>query len=218
MRVYLVLILAFLTCIATESIFATKKYYDYSKELMAIEALLQTFDAKKGEVHHCTKEEVEQLLMKGVEQQLNLFEILYGVYSYLEKMSLRISMKGDILRELEEKVSYGNERVYALIPISIVNEVQVGPTNEAGKHALDLFLDKNYEKYIEIGTAIYERHIGFDKIENNALDFCFGMTVKKIGIKKKIDRIVLYNKNDIAIYVKKFPIPKKWHIPTVWLK
>ena len=214
----IVIILATLMFFSTARVFSTPKYYDYSKEVNSIEALLQSFEVHKGEVHTCTKEEVELLLKAGYEQKMNLFEILYASYSYLQKNDVRILMKGSILRELESKISYGNERVYALMPISIIEEVQVGPTKEANMHVIDVFLSEGYEKFIEIGTAIYDKHIGFSKIEKNALSNCFGMTVKKIGIKKNIDRIVLYEKNKIAIYVKKFPIPKKWKIPAVSLK
>jgi len=198
--------------------FSAEKYYNYLQEMKAIETLLKSFEVNRGQLHICTKEEVESLLKAGYEQGMNLFEILYTAYSYLEKINVRISMKGSILRELESKFSYGNERVYSLIPIGIVDEVQVGPTKEADKHVLDLFFSKTYEKYIEIGTAIYDKHIGFGKIEKNALANCFGMSVKKIGLKKNIDRIVLNEKNRIAIYVKKFPIPKRWNIPAVSLK
>ena len=210
-----------LTCFiffVAENAISAEKYYDYSKEIKTIETLLKSFAVNQVQVHTCTEEEVEMLLKTGYEQGMNLFEILYTTYLYLEKANVRISMKGSILRKLESKISYGNERVYSLIPMSIVDEVQVGPTKEAGKHVLDLFFSKTYEKYIEIGTAIYEKHIGFGKIEKNALANCFGMTVKKFGLKKSIDSIVLYEKNRIAIYVKKFPFPKRWRIPSVGLK
>ncbi len=218
MKNSIVIILICFIFFGTRRAFSDEKYYDYSKEISAIEILLKPFAVKQGELHICTKEEVDLLLRTGIEQEMNLFELLYTTYSYLEKIGVRISLKGSILRELKSTISYGNERVYSLMPIDIIEEVQVGPTGEKSKHVLDLFFSRNYEKYIEIGTAMYEKHIGFAKIEKNALKQCFGMTVKKMGLKKTVDRIILYDKNDIAIYVKKFPVPKKWYIPAVSLK
>ena len=144
----------------------------YKKEINAMEDLLSPFGLSKGTVHTCTKDEVESLLKEGAKHRLNLFEILYTTNVYLEKNNLRIIMPGSFLRELEAKISYGNERVYALIPINIIERVEVGPTKENGKHVLDIFLRESYEKYIEIGTAIYERHIGFGNIKDNTFSNC----------------------------------------------
>lgn len=192
--------------------------YSYENEIYAIEALIKTFELKDGEVHNCTKDEVELLLKEGAKNYLNLFEILYATNIYLAKINARLILKGDFLREIEEQISYGNERVYALIPISIIDEVQLGSSKNESEHILDIFLSQPYQKYIEIGTAIYESHIGFSKIENKTFSGCFGMSVKKLGLKKKIDRIVMYEKTKIAIYVKAFPIPKKWNFENVYLK
>jgi len=190
----------------------------YTKEIRAMEELLSPFGLKSGEVHTCTKNEVEALLKEGAKYKLNLFEILYTTNVYLEKTGLRIVMPGSFLRELETKITYGNERVYALIPINIIEKVEVGPTKEDGKHILDIFLRERYEKYIEIGTAIYEKHIGFGNIKDNTFSNCFGMSVKKLGMKKQIDRILMYERTKIAIYVKHFPIPKKWIFENIYLK
>jgi hypothetical protein len=200
-----------------QSLYA-KSSYTYEKEITAIEVLLSSFNKGEGKIHNCTKDEVELLLREGAKYELNLFEILYIANTYLTKVGLRISMKGFFLRELEDRIAYGNERVYNLMPISILEEVQVGPATRDGEHILDIFFSKPYEKYIEIGTAIYDPHIGFTKISDNTFSGCFGMTVKKFGIKKKVDRIFMYEKKKIAIYVKAFPIPKKWVLENVYVK
>ena len=194
------------------------KGYTYQKEIKAVEVLLSSFDKGNGKTHNCTKDEVELLLREGAKYDLNLFEILYVTNVYLTKIGLRISMKGSFLRELESKIAYGDERVYNLLPISILDEVQVGPVTKAGENALDIFFSKPYEKYIEIGTAIYEPHIGFTKILDNTFSGCFGMIVKKLGIKKRVDRIFMYEKKKIAIYVRAFPIPKRWILQNVYIK
>lgn len=194
------------------------KPYSYETEIKAVEELLSSFNKGDENLHNCTKDEVELLLREGAKYYLNLFEILYVANVYLTKINLRISMQGSFLRELEEKIAYGNERVYNLMPISILKEVQVGPVTKEGEHVLDIFFTTNYEKYIEIGTAIYEPHIGFTKIANYTFSGCFGMTVKKFGIKKKVDRIFMYEKKRIAIYVKAFPIPKRWVLQHVYVK
>lgn len=201
----------------TQSLYA-KNSYNYEKEIEAIEALVSPFKKGEGKIHNCTKDEVELLLREGAKYDLNLFEILYVTNVYLTKVGLRIIMKGSFLRELESKIAYGNERVYNLLPISILEEVQVGPITKEGEHIIDIFFNKSYEKYIEIGTAIYEPHIGFTKIADNTFSGCFGMTVKKFGIKKKLDRIVMYEKKKIAIYVKAFAIPKRWILENVYVK
>ncbi|MGP1437734.1 MAG: hypothetical protein ACTTKH_01530 [Treponema sp.] len=191
---------------------------NYENEKKAIQEVLKSFTLR--EVHSCSKEEVDVLLRAAIEQNMNLFELLYAVNEYLTKTGNRISIKGDILRELESKITYGNERVYALIPISIIEEIEVGAIqkDKLERHIIDIFFKEPYEKYIEIGTAIYKKHIGFNKTENNCFYGCFGMNVKKIGIKKKIDKIEMYEKTKIAIYVKGFPRPKRWIFETMYLK
>ena len=193
---------------------------NYEKEKEAIENVLSSFSFRQDETHFCTKEEVDAILSEAIKQELNLFELLYATNAYLIKTENRILIKGSILRELETKITYGNERVYALIPINIIEEIEIGavPKSKLEAHIIDIFFKQPYEKYIEIGTAIYEKHIGFNKAENNIFSECFGMNVKKIGIKKKIDKIEMYEKTKIAIYVKGFPRPKKWIFETMYLK
>ena len=193
---------------------------DYENEKKAIEEVISSFNFKEGEIYSCTKEDVDFLLTTAIKQHVNLFELLYATNVSLIKKEKRILIKGEILRELEKKITYGNERVYALIPIGIIEEIEIGaiPKTKLEAHAIDIFFKQNYEKYIEIGTAIYERHIGFNKTENNCFYGCFGMNVKKIGIKKKIDKIEMYEKTKIAIYVKGLPRPKKWIFETMYLK
>lgn len=193
---------------------------DYETEKKAIDEVVAGFAFEDGEIHICTKEEVDSLLCKAIEQNMNLFELLYATNTSLIKREKRVLIKGDILRELEKKIVYGNERVYALIPINIIEEIEIGTIlkTKLEAHAIDIFFKQDYEKYIEIGTAIYEKHIGFNRTEENTFFECFGMNVKKIGIKKKIDKIEMYEKRKIAIYVKGFPHPKKWIFETMYLR
>ena len=193
---------------------------DYETEKKAIDEVVAGFAFEDGELYVCTKEEVDSLLCKAIEQNMNLFELLYATNTSLIKREKRVLIKGDILRDLEKKIVYGNERVYALIPINIIEEIEIGTIlkTKLEAHAIDIFFKQNYEKYIEIGTAIYEKHIGFNRTDENTFFECFGMNVKKIGIKKKIDKIEMYEKRTIAIYVKGFPRPKKWIFETMYLK
>lgn len=193
---------------------------DYETEKKAIDEVVAGFAFEDGELYVCTKEEVDSLLCKAIEQNMNLFELLYATNTSLIKREKRVLIKGDILRELEKKIVYGNERVYALIPINIIEEIEIGTIlkTKLEAHAIDIFFKQDYEKYIEIGTAIYEKHIGFNRTEENTFFECFGMNVKKIGIKKKIDKIEMYEKRKIAIYVKGFPRPKKWIFKTMYLR
>jgi hypothetical protein len=193
---------------------------DYENEKKAIDEVIGSFAFEDGEIHICTKEEVDSLLCKAIEQKMNLFELLYAINTSLIKRERRVLIKGDILRDLEKKIVYGNERVYALIPISIIEEIEIGVIlkDKLEAHVIDIFFKQNYEKYIEIGSAIYEKHIGFNRTDENTFFECFGMNVKKIGIKKKIDKIEMYEKRKIAIYVKGFPRPKKWIFETMYLR
>ncbi len=193
---------------------------DYENEKKAIDEVVDSFTFTQDEVHVCTKEEVDILLTTAVKQDMNLFELLYATNASLMKRDSRILIKGEILRDLEKKIVYGNERVYALIPINIIEEIEIGSIlkSKLQAHIIDIFFKQNYEKYIEIGTAIYEKHIGFNRVGDNTFFECFGMNVKKIGIKKKIDKIEMYEKRKIAIYVKGFPRPKKWIFETMYLR
>jgi len=193
---------------------------DYENEKKAIDEVINGFTFKSGELHTCTREEVDNLLTTAIKQNMNLFELLYATNTSLIKREMRILIKGDTLRDLEKKIIYGNERVYALIPINIIEEIEIGAIlkTKLEAHLIDIFFKQDYEKYIEIGTAIYEKHIGFNKTEDNIFSECFGMNVKKLGIKKKIDKIEMYEKTKIAIYVKGFPRPKKWIFEMMYLR
>ena len=140
---------------------------DYETEKKAIDEVIGSFAFEKGELHICTKEEVTSLLTKAIEQNMNLFELIYATNTSLIKREMRVLIKGDILRDLEKKIVYGNERVYALIPINIIEEIEIGTIlkTKLEAHAIDIFFKQDYEKYIEIGTAIYEKHIGFNRKE-----------------------------------------------------
>ena len=193
---------------------------DYENEKKAIDNVIASLVFTEGELYVCTKEDVDTLLTVAIEQHLNLFELLYATNTSLIKRGGRILIKGDLLRNLEKKIVYGNERVYALIPIDIIEEIEIGTVlkTKLETHLIDIFFKQSYEKYIEIGTAIYEKHIGFNRTENNTFSECFGMNVKKLGIKKRIDKIEMYERRKIAIYVKGFPRPKKWIFETMYLR
>lgn len=191
--------------------------YDYKKEIDKIENVIKSFNIKAYDNKELTKDEIESLLTIGAKNELNLFELLYITYEHISKVDARIKILGKYLRELETKITYGDKRVYSIIPINIIEEVQLGLANKTGLSIIDIYFKETYEKYVEIGTAIYEKHIGFAKVENYAFLKCFGMKVKKLGITKSIDKIEMYKKNKIAIYIKDFFKPKIWAFNHIFL-
>lgn len=177
-----------------------------------IEKVLQSVPIPSDKIYICTDEDVEKLIAKTAEVKINIFELLDCTYRYLSKNELRVVIKGSSLKKLTEKFIYGDERILSLIPIPIIEKIETGFSFKPGQKPLQIFLSQKYEKYIEIGTAFYEKEFGFEKMEPHLFLDSYGMKVKKFNIKLKIKKIHLYESAKGAIYAKGFYKPKKWYL------
>lgn len=179
-----------------------------------IKELLESLPMEKNKIYVFTDSETEKLIAKAADIKINIFELLDCIYRYLAQNSFRAEIKGSSLQRLLEKFDFGKDRIPALLPIAKIEKMQTGAVFEENQHALDMYLKEPYEKYIEIGIAMYKTRFGFKKIEPNLFSQSFGMQVKKFGIKKAIEKIHLYENGKGAIYAKGFIKPKRWNL---WL-
>lgn len=179
-----------------------------------IKEVLESFPIQNNEIYILTDSDTEKLISKAADIEINIFELLDCAYRYLSENKFRIEIKGTSLQKLMEDFDFGRDRIPALLPIAHIERMQTGAVFEENQHALDMYLTNPYEKYIEIGLAMYKTKFGFGKIEPNLFSQSFGMQVKKFGIKKSIEKIHLYENGKGAIYAKGFIRPKRWNL---WL-
>lgn len=179
-----------------------------------IKQLLEKIPIKENETYILSDEDTEKLISKAADIEINIFELLDCTYRYLSENNFRIEIKGSSLQRLMQDFDFGRDRIPAILPITQMEKMQTGAVFEKDQHALDMYLTEPYEKYIEIGLAMYKTKCGFTKIEPNLFSKSFGMKVKKFGLKKDIEKIHLYENGKGAIYAKGFFRPKRWNL---WL-
>ncbi len=179
-----------------------------------IQELLKNIEIPQNQIYTCTDKEVEKLISSAAEIQINVFELIDCVYRYLSKNEMRIEIKGSSLQKLMTEYDYGGPRVLAIMPIQLVKTIYLGHVFTEEQKALEVYLTEEYENYIEIGTALYEKEFGFKTLKPNLFTDSYGMKVKKFGIKLRIKKIHLYEPGLGAIYARGFFKPKKWNL---WL-
>ncbi|PIE98099.1 MAG: hypothetical protein CR988_04845 [Treponema sp.] len=179
-----------------------------------IEKALKELPIKANTIYYASDSDIEKLIGLSADIEINLLELLDCTYRYLNANNMRIQINGSSFQRLLPKFDFGKERVMALLPIHKITKITTGAKLKDTDHALDIYMNSEYIEYIEIGTAMYEPHFGFNKMEPNLFSQAFGMRVKKWASKKDIEKIHLYDRGKAAIFVKKFFKSKHWYI---WL-
>ncbi len=175
-----------------------------------IEETLKKIEIPQNELYLCSDEDVELLIDTAANLSINIFELIDCIYRYLSKNEMRLEIKGSSLKKLMKLYDFGGDRILALMPVPLIEKIYVGHILKPEQKTLQIFLEKKYEKYIEIGTALYEKEFGFNKLTPRIFSDSYGMKVKKFGIKLKIKKIDLYEPGKGAVYAKGYFRPKKW--------
>ncbi len=199
--------------ISLTPLFANKIGADQA--LPKIEKALKTIKIPKNTLYLCSDSDVKLIIDTAARLDINVFELIDCVYRYLAKNKMRVEIKGSSLKNLMKSYDYGGELVLSLIPIPLIEKIDLGHKQESKQKAVQIFINRNYEKYIEIGTALYEKEFGFNKLTPNLFAEPYGMKVKKFGIKLKVNKIDLYKPGKIAISAKGFYKAKSWNLNSI---
>ncbi len=177
-----------------------------------IASYLAKLPLQVGQVYTLSDTETFNIIDLAAKAHINVFELLDCAYRYTKPQGKRIAMTGDSMRKLQETYDLGQERVLALLPVDKMSKLESGASFSNDQTALDVFLAAPHQAYIEIGTAIYEKHFGFARIEPLLFAEPYGITVKKLIFSVQLEKLELYAPGKGAIYAKGFSKPKKWNL------
>jgi len=162
-----------------------------------------------------TDKDAEGLIDLAAQIHINVFEVLDCTFRYIKPLNIRMQFSGSQLRNLQKRYDLGGDRVLAILSVEKLNNLEIGARLNNGQNDLDIFLNSPSEKYIEIGTAIYDVRFGFRKISPLLFDEAYGVTVKKMFITTTLEKLELFAPGKGAIYVKALQRPKKWNLDVV---
>lgn len=154
----------------------------------------------------------ETMIALAARMRINVFELLDASYRYLAPLGFRISIPGSSLRKTEALYDFGRERVRALLPVDVIERIEIGAVRNPEQKAMDVWLSEPREEFIEIGTAVYQTRFGFEKLSPLRFDRSYGVTVKRFFFSTVLERLELYEPGKGAIYVKGLSRPKKWNL------
>lgn len=183
-----------------------------------IAGFLMTLPISSGSVYTLPDSEVETLIEISANAGINVFELIDCTFRFLKLQNARIIIKGDSLRKTENLFVLGDERVLSILPVKNLRFIEVGASFFSEQNNLDIFLDSEYESYIEIGTARYQKHFGFKTLSHLILDDCFGVQVHKLFFSAPLIKLELYAPAKGAIYVKGLFRPKRWNLQIIQRK
>lgn len=173
---------------------------------------------KSNATHLLDDQSVSILIESAAQQRINVFELIDCVYRWAYPKGIRLQIEGSSLRKLESRYELGDNRVHALLPVEKLERLETGSVRATGEKALDIYLSSDHETFIEIGTALYDKRFGFEHIEPLLFAKPYGIAVKKMVFTSKLDKLALYEPGKGAIYVKGFPVPKKWVLNVITKK
>lgn len=180
-----------------------------------VTAFLKTLPIKTGQFYAFSPADTERFIDLAARIHINVFEALDCTYRYVKPLNARVKVVGSDLRALQSRYDLGGERVLAILSVDRLRYLETGAELMPGQCALDIYLDSQTEKYIEIGTAIYSARFGFKRISPLHFDDAYGVTVKKLIITTTLERLELFEPGKGAIYVKALARPKKWNLNVV---
>jgi hypothetical protein len=172
----------------------------------------------QGTIYTLSDDETVRIIELASRVHINVFELLDCTYRYLAPHKLRIAITGEAMRKLLPLYDLGQDRVLALLPLDKMIRLETGASLSAGQTALDIFLEKEYQTYIEIGTAIYQKRFGFAQIEPLLFAEPYGIMVKKLFFSAPLVKLELYAPGKGAIYAKGLFRPKRWNLWVVTKK
>ena len=176
---------------------------------------LEGIPFEAGKLYECSLSDLRDAMNLAADVQINVFELIDCFYRWCEPRDIRIAMDGDDLRQIEREFDLGGERILAILALENLTRLETGAVLEEGQRALDMYLSEPYEKYIEIGTAFYEKRAGFQKMTPRVFGEAYGITVKKFFITTPLVRLELFEPGRGAIYVNAISRPKRWNLELV---
>lgn len=183
-----------------------------------ISRTLDTLSIKNDTTQLLDDQSVGILIESAAQQRINVFELIDCVYRWAYPKGIRLVIEGSSLRKLESRYELGDNRVHALLPVEKLERLETGSVRSPGEKAFDIYISSAHETFIEIGTALYDKRFGFELIEPLLFAKPYGIAVKKMVFTSKLDKLALYEPGKGAIYVKGFPVPKKWVLNVITKK
>ncbi len=178
-----------------------------------VEPLLQFEDRVEGPEQHMADLDLLLTLFEYADSKdINLFELFGVVVPVLEDQEVRLLILGSRLRDAAEVFELGGDRANALLPAQKVRYVELGAKLAPTDAAVDIYLTREHNQFLEIADITLSTHYGFADVEDRAFTGGFGAGVKRIGFSFNLDSIDMYELNKVAIYVRNFGRPKRWRI------
>lgn len=189
-----------------------------NKAAYTVEEFFSTLPITSASVYTLSDSEAFSLINLSADAGINVFELIDSVFRILEPLKARVVITGDSLRKTEDFFILGDERVLSILPIKKLVYLEVGKSISSKQNDLDIFLDSEYESFIEIGTARYLKHFGFKNLSPSLFDSCFGVQVHKLFFSAPLIKLELYGPAKGAIYVKGLMKPKRWNLQIIQRK
>jgi hypothetical protein len=180
-----------------------------------IAAFMDKLNIAPNTMYTLTDADMAELITLASDIHINVFEIIDCMFRYVSPKSIRIVMTGSSLRKMQTKFDLGGDRVLAILSIEKIRYLEFGARLKQEEKDLDLYLDSPSERYIEIGTAIYETRYGFNTLKPRYFGDAYGIVVKKIFITTPLEKLELFAPGKGAIYVKGLSKPKKWNLDVI---
>ncbi len=172
--------------------------------------LIDSLGIERGGTAELDREEFELFLQYAVDKKYNLFELLNLLALQLEPRGVRFHVSGDVVRASESSYDLGTAKIYIIIPINDLVRFEFGSTFGGSENAIDVHINKPYESdFYGFGTLQEETHFGFASVSLNYFHDAFGMNAKKMFFNFPVDYLHLYEFEEVAIYLKRFPKPKR---------
>lgn len=185
------------------------------KAALPVAEYLATLSLSVGERHVMSPAETEALVSLSADLSINVFELMDCVARYALPSGVRLVLPGDSLRALESRFRLGDARVLSILPVEKLDRLEIGSSLEKGENPIDIYLVSEYESFIEIGTAHYEKRFGFAKVGPLSFESCFGIQVSRFLFSAPLVRLELYAPAKGAIYVRGVGKPKRWNLQVI---
>lgn len=200
------------------SVVSAEQLSNVDKAANTLKEFVLTLPITVTSVYTLTDSEAFSLINISADAGINVFELIDSAFRILEPLNARVVITGDSLRKTEDFFILGDERVLSILPIKKLVYLEVGKSISSKQNDLDIFLDSEYESFIEIGTARYLKHFGFKNLSPSLFDSCFGVQVHKLFFSAPLIKLELYGPAKGAIYVKGLIKPKRWNLQIIQRK
>jgi hypothetical protein len=175
-----------------------------------VATLLESIELSPNTVTEVNQDQFETFLAWAAGEHYNLFELLNLLILELEARNFRVRVSGEVIRESEERYDLGRSKLYVILPVHDIRYIEFGARVSGASHALDVFINKPYQSdFYGFGTLHEDTHFGFASVSLNHFLDAFGMRAKRAFFTFQVDYLHLYESEEIAIHLKRFPKPKR---------